>query len=234
MEPSWLRPLRRWMEISASGASRRGLRDRLGGGARRGPPGGSRKRASLRRPAVVVALAGLCALAGCSSALDELPPIDPPRADSPYRLGSGDEIRILVFDEPELSNSYFVGDAGTISVPLIGSVPAAGSTTDDLEERIALRLRETEVVMAPSVNVEVQTYRPFYILGEVEKPGQYPYVAGMTALTAAAIAGGYTFRARTDKLQITRTGAGQVSVGSTDPNALIEPGDVIFVHERHY
>ena len=113
---------------------------------------------------------------------------------SPYTLDSGDRLRIVVFGQDGLTNSYLVDASGHIAMPLIGSVMAKGETTDQLSARIADKLRDG-FIREPHVAVEVEAYRPFFILGEVTAPGQYPYVANMTAETAVAIAGGFAPRA---------------------------------------
>jgi protein involved in polysaccharide export with SLBB domain len=110
-----------------------------------------------------------------------------------YTLDSGDRRRVVVFGQEGLTNAYLVDAAGCIDVPLIGQVLARGATTEELAYRIAAKLRNG-FIREPHVAVEVVVYRPFFILGEVTAPGQYPYVPRMTAETAAAIAGGFTPR----------------------------------------
>ncbi len=118
----------------------------------------------------------------------------PPAAEAGYTLDSGDRLRIVVFGQDGLTNSYVVGTGGYIDMPLIGSVAARGMTTDQLAARVSEKLRDG-YIREPHVAVEIESYRPFFILGEVTQPGQYPYVANMTAETAVAIAGGFTPRA---------------------------------------
>lgn len=151
----------------------------------------------------------------------------------PYRLGSGDRVRVVVFGHNNLSRTYGVDSSGFISMPLIGAVNAQGITTFELEESIAGKLR-ARYVKNPKVNVEVQNYRPFFILGEVRRPGQYPYVNGMTVETAAAIAGGYTERAHTGKIKLTRPYAGQEHAIMVDGRYSVQPGDTIYVNERFF
>ena len=112
----------------------------------------------------------------------------------PYTLDAGDRLRIVVFGQDGLTNSYVVGAGGYIDMPLIGSVAARGMTPDQLAGRISEKLRDG-FIREPHVAVEIESYRPFFILGEVTQPGQYPYVANMTAETAVAIAGGFSPRA---------------------------------------
>ncbi len=128
----------------------------------------------------------------------------PAEPNTPYTLDSGDRLRVVVFGQDGLSNSYLVDASGHIAMPLIGSVSARGLTTDELSARIAEKLRQG-FVREPHVAVEVEAYRPFFILGEVTQPGQYPYVADMTVETAVAIAGGFAPRAFRKTVVITRT-----------------------------
>jgi polysaccharide export outer membrane protein len=150
---------------------------------------------------------------------------------APYRLDSGDRLRVVGFDQENLSRTYSVDGSGHISMPLIGAVRARGATTYELEERIAAKLRD-EYVKDPKVTVEIQTYRPFFILGEVREPGQFPYVNGMTVQTAVAIAGGYTERAREGKVKLTRHVDGRSAEFTVPGNYRVRPGDTIYVEER--
>lgn len=157
-------------------------------------------------------------------------PAEPNKA---YTLDSGDRLRVVVFGQDGLSNSYLVDASGHIAMPLIGSVSARGLTTDELSSRIAEKLRQG-FVREPHVAVEVEAYRPFFILGEVTQPGQYPYVADMTVETAVAIAGGFGPRAYRQTVVVTRTVRGQqvrMTVPTTYP---LRPGDTINVQERWF
>lgn len=153
--------------------------------------------------------------------------------DTEYRLGSGDKVKVVVFGHEDLSGQAEVDGTGTVSLPLIRNIPALGLTARELEEEIANRLKP-EYLLNPKVSVEVLTYRPFYIYGEVNKPGSYPYVNGMTVINAVALAGGYTYRARQSKVHITR--ANDPNKRSTDasPDTPVFPGDVIEVPERYF
>ncbi|WP_119169274.1 polysaccharide biosynthesis/export family protein [Algihabitans albus] len=172
-------------------------------------------------------------LVSCGGVSD-LPPIENERQFGEYLLGPGDEIRVTVFGQPELTGSYLVSDSGQVAVPLIAGIEASGVTADNLAERIAEELRSAEVVLEPSVSVEVRTYRPFFILGEVAGPGRYPYESDMTVLTAVAIAGGFTDRGRRDLFEITRARDGTTLQGQAGPEVRIQPGDVIRVLERYF
>ena len=149
---------------------------------------------------------------------------------SSYRLGPGDLLDIRVLGADELKGQYSVQDDGTISLMLIGKVPAAGLTVDELEKRIAAKLTEGSYITRPEVGVSVVTYRPFYILGEVAKPGGYPYASGMRVLSAVAAAQGYTYRANQDYAIITRNGNDAKAAGLTP----IQPDDIIRVPERYF
>lgn len=152
--------------------------------------------------------------------------------EQPYTLDTGDKVRIIVLGQTDLSNVYALDQSGQISMPLIGLIDARQITAAELEKRIASRL--TSLIREPRVTVEVETYRPFFILGEVTNSGQYPYVNGMTAQTAVAIAGGFTPRAKQSSVEVTRQASGEV-VRSTVPLYYpIRPGDTIRVHERWF
>jgi protein involved in polysaccharide export with SLBB domain len=160
------------------------------------------------------------------------PVADPPPAQG-YTLDSGDRLRIVVFGQDGLTNSYVVDASGDIAMPLIGSVAARGLTTDELSGRVADLLRHG-YVREPHVAVEVEAYRPFFILGEVTQPGQYPYVANMTVETAVAIAGGFGPRGYKKSVIISRSYGNQVYRFETPITAQIRPGDTIQVQERWF
>lgn len=177
-------------------------------------------------------LFGLALLAGCADGAG-LPPL-PPTATRSYRLGTGDDIRVIVFDQKQLSADYRIGDSGTIDLPLLGPVTAAGHTTNGVAHAIAAGLIRRGFLRDPKVAVEVKSYRPFSILGEVNKPGQYPFQPGMTVLTAVSIAGGFTYRAIESRVIVIRVRHGLSREYRAGPSTLIAPGDVIKVVERHF
>jgi Polysaccharide biosynthesis/export protein/SLBB domain len=154
-------------------------------------------------------------------------------AQSPYLLDSGDRLRIVVFGQDGLTNSYLVDASGHIAMPLIGSVMAKGITSDQLSARIAEKLREG-YIREPHVAVEIEAYRPFFILGEVTAPGQYPFIANMTAETAVAIAGGFAPRAVRQSVVLNRTVNGQVVRMTVPMTYPLRPGDTINVQERWF
>ncbi len=182
----------------------------------------------LRRfaPFLVLALIGGCATPRAAY-------VAAPAPEAPYVLDSGDKLRVMVFGQEGLSNSYAVDAAGNVTLPLIGAVPARGQTTSDLSRAVAARLRQG-YVREPHVAVEIEAYRPFFILGEVTFPGQYPYVANMTIETAVAIAGGFTpraFKTTADLSRQSKNGAARYVVPMT---TAVRPGDTITIAERWF
>jgi len=156
-----------------------------------------------------------------------------PRLDAPYTLDSGDRLRITVFGQDGLTNTYTVDASGKVMMPLIGSVSARGLTDRQLSTAITDRLRQG-FIREPHVAVEIEFYRPFFILGEVTAPGQYPYVPNMTVETAVAIAGGFTPRASRESVQLGRTVDGQPFRGLAPLATPVRPGDTIMVEERWF
>ncbi len=154
-------------------------------------------------------------------------------ATAPYRLASGDRLRIIVFGQDSLTNAYSVDGAGRISMPLIGLIDAYGLTTADLERRLEQRLRGG-YLREPRVSVEVEAYRPFFILGEVTTAGQYPYINGMTVQNALAVSGGFGPRAQRDWVDLTRIVNGEPITGAVPITQPILPGDTITVRERFF
>jgi polysaccharide export outer membrane protein len=185
-------------------------------------------------PAVVAAPVGPAPVI-----VEPIAPVEPVAIVAPappaggYRLDSGDKLRVVVFGQEGLSNSYTVDPSGSITMPLIGAVPARGSTTAGLQQAIASRLKQG-FIREPHVAVEVEAYRPFFILGEVTLPGQYPYVANMTVETAVAIAGGYTPRAFKHQVEISRTIDGVIARTKVPPSYPVRPGDTIVISERWF
>ena len=177
-------------------------------------------------------LLGTLGLSACSGP-GNLPPI-PQTSDADYRLGPGDQVRIITFGDEQLTGEFRVKDDGMVSVPLLGQIKAAGLTTNQLGTEVSQDLVAKDLYKNPSVSVEVTAYRPVFVLGEVTRPGQYPYQPGMTVETAVAIAGGFTYRAVEDAFKITRTINDKTIVGRAVPNTQARPGDVITVYERSF
>jgi polysaccharide export outer membrane protein len=153
--------------------------------------------------------------------------------EGPYTLDSGDKLRIVVFGQDSISNNYTVDAQGAVTLPLIGAVTARGLTAVQLGNTVATRLKQG-FIREPNVAVEIETYRPFFVLGEVTFPGQYPYVPNMTAETAIAIAGGFTPRAFRDTVTITRKIEGVPARTKLPLRYPLRPGDTIEVSERWF
>lgn len=153
--------------------------------------------------------------------------------DAPYRLDAGDKLRIVVYGQEGLTNSYAVDAGGAITMPLIGAVAARGLTPAQLAAAITARLKRG-YLREPYVAAEVETYRPFFILGEVAAPGQYPYVPNMTVESAVAIAGGFTPRAQRGEVKLTRTEASGPARFSVPLGTPLRPGDTVLVGERWF
>lgn len=155
-------------------------------------------------------------------------------ASAPFRLGSGDRIRVKVFGAEQISGDYDIDLSGGLALPLAGTIHAAGKTPAELGSDIAAQLHEQHLVDKPQVSIEVIATRPFYILGEVEKPGEYPYRAGLNIVSAVATAGGFRYRADQGFVYVRRGGQGpevKVPFASAAP---IFPGDIIRVPARYF
>ena len=180
---------------------------------------------AMRRTAVVVQMLILAAA---------LSPASASSSDETYILGSGDKLRITVFGEADLSGQYEIDGAGGVAFPLIGEVPAAGATARTLEGRIVSKLKNG-FLKNPTVSIEVLTYRPFFILGEVRRPGSYPYKNSLTVLNAVAMAGGYTYRAKSNRWVVTRSGNSNIQDREIEEGDFkVLPGDTIVVPERFF
>lgn len=182
---------------------------------------------------LVGALAATClgaaVLAACAGPPDTCGPTVAAAGDvAGYRLGPGDQIQVTVFRQPELSGRFGLDGEGRLALPLAGEIPADRLTTRQLEQAIANRLHEGDYLITPQVSVQVLAYRPFYILGEVSRPGQYEYKNGMTVTNAVALAGGYTYRARPSKITVKRADCTFVA----GPDSIVHPGEIITVPER--
>jgi len=153
--------------------------------------------------------------------------------DPGYQLGNGDQIRITVFGQPDLTNTYQVDGQGMLQFPLVGRIHAGGMTAGQLQQELVHKL-SPDYIRNPSVSVEVLNYRPFYILGEVNKAGAYPYVSGMTVNQAVAFAGGFTYRAKDNNFEIDRNENGQHQEIKASGDTPVRPGDVITIPERFF
>ncbi len=177
--------------------------------------------------ALSVSMLSACARHSYQSALFD------PEASEPYTLGSGDRLRVLVFGQDALSNSYSVDGAGQISMPLIGTVQANGQSTRGLEHAIESKLRNG-FLREPKVSVEVEAFRPFFVLGEVTVAGQYPFINGMTVQNAVAVAGGFSPRAAQNGASLTRVVEGRSLTGQVPLSQPVRPGDTITIRERFF
>lgn len=208
--------------------------------------------APLRRRSLFVAMFALAACdvdqtpvvpeTAAGDGVNNLSPSNSPRGarggpgvsgrDPDYRLGPNDRIRITVFGQPTLTGEYTLDGNGVLAFPLIGNVESNNMTTSQLQQTIASRL-DPDYLRNPSVSAEVITRRPFYVVGEVKKPGNFPYVTDMTVLQAVAMAGGYTYRARQHKPLIKRMDTdGRLVAIEARPESRIQPGDTVEIKER--
>jgi len=178
---------------------------------------------------MIVAAALTAGLAGCAA--DTLP-VGPAPQVAAYTLGPGDELRITTFGSENLSGDFTVAANSEISLPLVKPIPVKGLTPADLQLRYAQALRDGQVLRDPHVTVQVTKYRPFYILGEVGKPGEYPFTNGLTVLKAVATAQGFTYRANEKTVLITRDGTNQEMSIPVTPSTPVRPGDTVRVVER--
>ena len=180
-------------------------------------------------------IALLCSvlLVSCASPAQRLPKMASDQNGAAYLLGPGDSLRISVFGEPDLSGSFRISENGVIAVPLVGQVTAQGLSVPELQRHL-VTLFGAKAIKSPDVTVQVDEYRPFFVLGEVKTPGSYTYVPDMTVLTAVAIAGGFTFRAQQDEFSITRRHDGTNTEARAVRDARVLPGDVVYVFERHF
>ncbi len=173
------------------------------------------------------------ALSGCASQDAPFEPAELTPQANEYRLGAGDALRVIVFGEEQLSGEFRLDAVGRVAMPLIGEVQAKNKTTRDLEKDIAKRLQAGYVKDA-KVSVEVLNFRPFFILGEVRNPGQYAYVNGMSALSAVAMAGGYTYRAKEDYILVSRGSDPTKQIYKAPITTPVMPDDVVRIPERYF
>jgi len=173
----------------------------------------------------------LLLVGACSTVNSELG--DQAAAPVELRLAPGDKLRVTVFGEDRLSGEYQIDNAGSLSLPLSGTIKGAGLTKSELEQSITTQLK-SQYLRNPKVTVDVVSYRPFYVLGEVQKPGEYQFRSGLNVLSAIAIAGGATYRANPSKVLIQRSGSNDEKEFPQSPTVLVMPGDVVRVPERFF
>jgi len=182
---------------------------------------------------VAFAAAVLLAVAPSAVAADQPPA---PSAASPtaagYHLDVGDKVKVTVYGEDDLSGEFVIDGVGNVGLPMIGVTHAAGLTTEEFATSVQTKLKDGHFLVNPRVSAEVTNYRPFTILGEVNKPGEYPYENGMSILNAVAVAGGWTYRADENTVYVRRKGQPHEQPVSADEKTLVSPGDTIRVSER--
>ncbi len=185
------------------------------------------------------ALVFLLALGGCDDmtalvskpAVERAPDVS---AAHPLRLQIGDKVKVVVIGDDKLNGEYQIDGRGMISVPAAGSLNAVGLSADTLGAALQRRLRDQQYLLNPIVNVTISEFRPFYVLGEVEKPGEYPYHTGLNVLSAIAVAGGDTYRASRSRAMVQRAGETSFHEVPLSPEVPIYPGDLIKLPERYF
>lgn len=187
---------------------------------------------SARCLAAVVLLGFAAACASSPPALDA--PIAPVAdVEANYQLGTGDKVLVTVFGHQDLTGEYALDGAGEISMPLIGAVAARNLTSSQLAEQLETRYR-SGYLNAPQITVEVLEYRPYYILGEVNSPGSYPFTNGLTVMNAVATAQGYTYRADMRRVYVKRAGEPAEAAVALSAATPVYPGDTIRIPERRF
>lgn len=192
----------------------------------------------MRRFGLLAALLAACVgmfafaalLAGPAQAQEQAAPV---RDIPAYKLGPGDKVRVITFGEEALTGEFQVGGSGKVSLPLVGEVQAAGLTIPEFQQAVETALKDG-YLREPRVSVEVLNYRPFYILGEVKKPGEYPYTNGLTVLNAVATAEGFTYRANTKRVFIKRADSAEEREYPLTSTTPVAPGDTIRIAERFF
>lgn len=162
--------------------------------------------------------------------LKHLPPYDPGQ----YRLGVDDQIRVMTYGQDQLTSDFRVDSTGKVAFPLTDGLQAAGLTTTEFADEVRDMLMHKEILRDPKVSVEITAYRMISVLGEVARPGQYPYQPGMTMLTAVAAAGGFTYRSLETRAYVVRQNGDHTVVGRLAPQDYVKPGDVLKIYERHF
>ncbi len=186
----------------------------------------------MQRFAKAACILGALAVSGCAAPIYRTD-VFKAQLTAPYTLASGDRIRVIVFGQDALSNSYAVDGSGRVSMPLIGPVPLVGMTTGDAERAIETKLRGG-FLREPHVSIEVEAFRPFFILGEITTAGQYPFISGMTVQKAIAVAGGFSARADRNSANITRMINGTQITAKVPLAYPLRPGDTVNIEERFF
>lgn len=178
--------------------------------------------------------AALTACTGGPSMPSESAPMTAANPAEGYLLEPGNRVRIMIFGESNMSGDFLVDTMGTVSMPLIGNIAASGVTVQGLAQRIEQKLKQDGYLKEPRINIEILTFRPFYVLGEVRQPGEFPYSNGMTVLSAIARAGGYDYRARQSEVVLVRMVNGEQRDYRATERTPILPGDIVRVLERAF
>lgn len=180
----------------------------------------------------IAGVALLLSMAGCATSSD-LPTLTLGPEQAAYRLGAGDQLKITVYGEESLTGEFAVSGQGGVAFPLLGELQATGKTVREFEQELANGLANG-FINNPSVSVEVANYRPYYILGEVARPGEFAFVDGLTVFSAVARAGGFTYRANQSRIHIRHKDGGEERTYRLDGDTPVQPGDTIRVSERYF
>ncbi len=183
-----------------------------------------------RRLSILLAVSCLAFLGACSTGIGDLPPLES-AGTAEVRIAPGDKVRVTVQDLDAVSGDYIVDETGTISFPLVRQIKVAGLSYTEMENAITARLVSADVLKAPNVAVQPLELRPIYIMGEVRQPGEYAYRQGLTVFAAISMAGGYTYRAKTGQVAITRMVGERQITGVASEDSMILPGDRIRIYE---
>ena len=182
---------------------------------------------------ILTAAACLALLGGCSTGLSDLAPLQS-TGSAEIRLAPGDKVRIAVQDLDAMSGDYIIDQTGSVSLPFIDQIQVVGLSYPQMQSAIATRLAQADVLRDPKVTVQPLELRPIYILGEVSKPGEYAFRQGLTVFAAVSMAGGYTYRAKTGEVAVTRVVGDRQTTGIATEDSVILPGDRIRVYERWF
>jgi len=194
---------------------------------------------SFKAAAYAILGLGLAVVAACSTGsamADQQPPPAKPEIAGEldgYRLGTGDEIKVTVFGEPDFSGPFVVDGQGAISMSFIGQVQVKDLTLKEAQQAIETKLKDC-CLREPRVTAQMTKGRPYYILGEVNKAGEYPYTSGLTVMNAIAAAGDFTYRADKKKIMITSAATGVEQEVALTPTTPVKPGDRIRIRERFF
>jgi len=186
----------------------------------------------MKTKALASVLAFSLIAAGCSG-YHPAPAAFHQAMNKPYVLDAGDSVRITVFEQDGLTNTYAVDQSGYISFPLVGAIATRGLTVQQLERELATKLRNG-YLRDPDISVQIERYRPIFVMGEVGAAGQYSFVPGLTVQKAVALAGGFSPRANQETVDVTRSINGKVLTGRVVTSDPLLPGDTLYIRERFF